>query len=84
MHPEFEKVTVTIPTYTVSSNTDEEIKIIEMQQRFSDACENFMRELCIKKDEALLNTWFSSLKDNELMRIHTILTTIMQEKNIKM
>lgn len=69
--------------YIVQSNTDKEIKILEnTDSNFGGAITKFAREIAIKKDNAILNTWFSSLKDDELLRIDLILKTIMQERGL--
>lgn len=79
-----EKATIKVfmPDYTVISNTKEETKILETEIRFAEMAETYTRELAIKKDNAILTTWFNSLKDNELLHIHTLLETIMKERNI--
>ena len=75
-------IKVFMPDYTVVSNTKEETRILEIQKRCAEMAETYARELAFKKDNAILTTWFNSLKDNELLHIHTLLETIMKERNI--
>lgn len=75
-------IKVFMPDYTVISNTEKETRMLETQNRFAEMSEAYARELVIKKDNAILTTWFNSLKDNELLQIHTLLETIMRERNI--
>ena len=75
-------IKVFMPNYTVISNTKEETKILETGKRFAEMAETYARELAFKKDNTILTTWFNSLKDNELLHIHTLLETIMKEMNI--
>ena len=83
MGAELNKIKVSFPNYTVVENTDEEIKILETEKHeWSDYCKNFVRELIIKKDNAILNTWFNSLRDDELLKIDLILKIIMQERGL--
>lgn len=75
-------IKVFMPDYTVISNTKEETKILETQTRFVEMAEAYARELQIKKDDALMTTWFNALSDKNLLHIHTLLETIMRERNI--
>ena len=51
-------IKVFMPDYTVISNTKEETRILETQKRFATMAETYARELAIKKDSAILTTWF--------------------------
>ena len=69
--------------YMVISNTDKETRIKEIETHtFNDFANNYVREIAIKKDNAILNTWFKSLQDNELLKIDLILKTIMKERGL--
>ena len=80
MKEEFETVKVFFD-YTVKKNNDKETIIIETE-KFSDIANSYMRELQIKKDDALMNTWFNALNEKDLLHIHTLLETIMKERGI--
>ena len=69
--------------YMVISNTDKETRIKEIETHtFNDFANNYVREIAIKKDNAILNTWFNSLRDDELLKIDLILKIIMQERGL--
>lgn len=69
---------ISLPTYIVKSNTDEEIKILEIDNYIR----NFSRELTIKKDKAIIITWLNALGDKELLDIHNFVKDIMKERGI--
>ena len=69
--------------YIVISNTDKEIRIKEIETHtFNDFANNYAREIAIKKDNAILNTWFNNLRDDELLKIDLTLKTIMKERGL--
>lgn len=74
------KVTYSVD-YTIIKNTDESTKIIETT-KLGELAQTYMQELTIQKDNYFLTTWFNSLKDEELLRFHSILETVMRERNI--
>ena len=69
--------------YIIQGNTDEETRMLEKTEyQFAKMARQFAREIAIKKDNAILNTWFSSLRDDELLKIDLILKTIMKERGL--
>jgi len=69
--------------YVVISDTDKETRIKEIETHtLNDFANNYVREIAIKKDNAILNTWFNNLRDDELLKIDLILKTIMQERGL--
>lgn len=83
MDAELNKIKVSFPNYTVVENTDEEIKILETEKReWSDYCRNFVRELTIKKDKAIITTWLNALGDKELLDVYNWIKVVMDERGI--
>lgn len=77
-----QKYTVTT-NFTVKDNTDEEIRLIEKETyTFADMAHSYARELAIKKDRALILTWFNALGDKELLDVYMLLDGVMKERNI--
>lgn len=67
--------------YSIKEDNDKETKILETI-KYSDMANAYMREIQAKKDDAFLTTWFNGLNEKDLLHIHTLLETIMKERNV--
>lgn len=69
--------------YLVKNNTDEELTILEKETHtFEEMAHDYVRELVIKKDRAVILTWLNALGDKELLDVYTMLDSVMKERGI--